>query len=545
MINYGYPEVFTDEGVNMQLLMTDGTVTVSGDNYTITGMTVAITNSMIEAESFELNQSICSNDQLLFGSCESASITFVLHDTTIGLKNKVLKTYLIPDNKASRMLQLGVFKVVGDDMSADRRKRTITAYDALYDIINADVTAWYNVELPLATSTKTLSQFRADFLSNFSITAESTTLVNDSIIITRTIEPETLSGADVIKAICELNGVFGMITNEGKFRFLELQADIDTPGLFPRNTLYPANDLYPEDINRDAVVEQSRYIDVQFEDYQAQSITQLVMRTDDNDVGVTVGTSGNTYTITGNFLVYGYNNTVLTTVATNILSKITNRYYTPCTVNAIGNPVREVGDPLRIETKYRSVLMYMLERRLSGIQALRDTYTAQGEQYYSEQLNSVSTQLKQKVDKDSIVIDLDGHMNNTITIKPDSITFGSNGALIVNTDNFTLDADGNATFSGDISGASISAGNHIEAYENAQEYCRLDSGGVTIKDGSYNGSVSADKIIISYGNSSYITLDVDHGITVTSPYHTIDIDSIDGEIRIDGKRVLTTDDLPT
>lgn len=545
MIDYAYPDIFLQDAVTKDLLITDGTVTVSDDDYTVTGQTVLITNDLLDEGAFELKQSISSGTQLQFGSCESASVSFVIHDLTQILKGKTIKIYLIPNHEASKMLQIGVFKVYEDELSADRTRRTITAYDALYDIINADVTAWYNTELPLATSTKTLSQFRADFLSNFGITAESTTLVNDSIVITRTIEPETLSGADVIKAICELNGVFGMITNEGKFRFLELQADIDTPGLFPRNTLYPANDLYPEDIDRDAVVEQSRYIDVQFEDYQAQSITQLVMRTDDNDVGVTVGTSGNTYTITGNFLVYGYNNTVLTTVATNILSKITNRYYTPCTVNAIGNPVREVGDPLRIETKYRSVLMYMLERRLSGIQALRDTYTAQGEQYCSEQLNSVSTQLKQKVDKDSIVIDLDGHMNNTITIKPESITFGSNGALIVNTDNFTLDANGNATFSGDISGASISAGNHIEAYDNAQEYCRLDSGGVTIKEGSYNGSVGADKIRISYGNSSYITLDVDHGITVTSPYHTIEIDSIDGEIRIDGKRVLTTDDLPT
>lgn len=394
MINYSYADDMLVAG-NRDLLITDGTVTVSGTSYSVTGATVTITNELLDQEAFELHQSLNSSSQLTFGSCEASSISFVIHDNIPTLKGKTLKVYLIPNADASKMLQIGVFKVEEDKLSADRTRRNITAYDALYEVINSDVAGWYNTTLPSASSSMTLSQFRAAFLSHFSITAESATLVNDSITITRTIEPEQLSGADVIKAICEINGCFGKITNEGKFRFVELATDIDS-GLFPAEDLYPADDLYPEDIDPNTgFITQSIYTDIQFEDYQSEAITQLTIRTDDEDVGVTVGTSGNRYVITGNFLVFGYNATALTSAATNALTKMSNRPYTPCTVNAMGNPVLETGDPIRVNTKYRGFLSYILERKLSGIQALRDTYTVQGEQYHNDDLNSITSQFKQ------------------------------------------------------------------------------------------------------------------------------------------------------
>ena len=304
MINYSYADDMLVAG-NRDLLITDGTVTVSGTSYSVTGATVTITNELLDQEAFELHQSLNSSSQLTFGSCEASSISFVIHDNIPTLKGKTLKVYLIPNSDASKMLQIGVFKVEEDKLSADRTRRNITAYDALYEVINSDVAGWYNTTLPSASSSMTLAQFRAAFLSHFSITAESKTLVNDSITITRTIEPEQLSGADVIKAICEINGCFGKITNEGKFRFVELATDIDN-GLFPAEDLYPADDLYPEDIDPNTgFITQSIYTDIQFEDYQSAAITQLTIRTDDEDVGVTVGTSGNRYVITGNFLVFG------------------------------------------------------------------------------------------------------------------------------------------------------------------------------------------------------------------------------------------------
>ena len=88
MINYNYADDLLDESKNRNLLLTDGTVTVSGTDYTVTGATITITNAEIDAESFELGQSICSGDQLRFGSCESGYIQFTMHENVAPIKGK-------------------------------------------------------------------------------------------------------------------------------------------------------------------------------------------------------------------------------------------------------------------------------------------------------------------------------------------------------------------------------------------------------------------------------------------------------------------------
>lgn len=483
MIPYSDPDYFYNDAISKDLLITDGTVTVSGTSYTVTGQTVKIENDLLEQEGFELHQSLCSESQIRFGACESNYITFVMHENIPTLKGKVLKVYLIPDSDASKMVQIGVFKVDEDKLSSDRTKRTITAYDAMYDILNSDVAAWYNTELPNSSSTKTMAQFRADLMTHFGLTAESVTLANDSAVIKRTIEPESLSGADIIRAICELNGVFGTITNEGKFRYVELASGIDD-GLFPSETLYPDDALYPQDVNPSVTpMSKARYIDVQFEDYNSEAITQLTIRANDEDVGVTVGTSGNRYVITGNPLVFGYSAADLTTVATNALAKMINRYYKPCTVNAVGNPLFEVGDPIRVATTYRGIVTYIFQRTMRGIQALRDTYTASGEQTINAELNSVASQFKQlanktlklkadidgvsaelteqlddtvygsyaymtsqeiglKVSKSNLVSDLDDEIGSGITIGVNEIKIKSTGTFTVDSTNFKISQSG-------------------------------------------------------------------------------------------------------
>lgn len=480
------------------LLITDGTVTVSGTSYSVAGDTVTITNELLDEEAFELHQSLYSDNQLRYGACESNYITFVMHENIPTLKGKTLTVYMIPDNDASKMLQIGIFTVTDDTLSADRTRRTITAYDAMYDILNADAAEIYNSLLPTKTDSLTLGQLRFAVTAYFGLTQETISLPNDSMVVKRTIEPESLSGADLMRAICELEGCFGTITNEGKFKYVVLSPGLDD-GLFPSDTLYPANDLYPQDVNPNVtVVSKASYTDVQFEDWNSESITQLTIRANDSDVGTTVGTPGNTYVIQGNFLVYGKNATDLTTIGNNILTNMQNRYYRPCTVNAAGNPLREPGDGIRIATTYRGIVTYILQRTMRGIQALRDTYTASGEKECNQQLNSAATQFKQlankivqvkadtdgvqayveeqldstvqgsyanitsgqialKVSKTNIVSDLNVEMDSYITIASNRITFGSTGTLVVDTTNFTLDAAGNATFKGNVTGATITS----------------------------------------------------------------------------------------
>lgn len=386
MINYPYPRAFLRDTVTKDLLITDGVVTVNIDEYTITDDTVTITNPDLESESFELHQSLNSEDQLIFGSCESAYISFVFHpSTTIStLVGKTLKVYVIPDHHPSRILQLGVFKVQEDKLTNNRKARKVVAYDAMYDILNTDMADWYNEIafrqlIPGLEPAVSMSAFRNFFLQYFQIEIEETTLVNDNIVLHKTINPDQLSGADIIKAICEINGVFGQITNEGKFRFVELVKDI-------REESEEVTDLEVE-----------HYIDVEYADYDSKAITGVRIITNEDIQGLgSREEPKNFYVINGNFLIADYKGSALVGVAKKLLTKIINRYYQPLTVNAIGNPVHEVGDAIKvILTDGTELPTYILERTLKGIQGLRDTYTAQGEETAAESLNSTSSRYDQ------------------------------------------------------------------------------------------------------------------------------------------------------
>ena len=378
MIDYNYPDIFMGEAVQKNLLITDGTVTVSGDTYTVTGDTVTITNSELETEAFELHQSINSDMQLRFGSCESAYISFVFRKTNITtLIGKTLKVYIIPNHEASKILQLGVFKVQTDKLSYDGTQRQITAYDAMYDIINSDVTDWYNTQFPNATTTKSLGLLIESFLDHFGLTAENLqSLVNKTRTIRRTIDPEQLSGADVIRAMCEINGVFGMITNEGNFRFKKLLANMRSES---------AAALVHE-------IPIAEYMDIHFDDYDAKRIDAAKIISDKgSDSYAFAPNPVNIYVISGNFLISDYTSNELHRVLMPLRNTLYNNYYTACTVNALGNPVLEPGDSIKVITKQGETYTYVLERHMRGVQALRDTYTAHGEEYSSESLNSISS----------------------------------------------------------------------------------------------------------------------------------------------------------
>ena len=64
------------------------------------------------------------------------------------------------------------------------------AYDALYDVINADVAEWYNTLLPDKDSITTMKAFRDSFFKHFGIEQAGVQLVNDDMKVEKTVEPE-------------------------------------------------------------------------------------------------------------------------------------------------------------------------------------------------------------------------------------------------------------------------------------------------------------------------------------------------------------------
>lgn len=400
MVNYQYAELFKKDSIDKQL-------TIETDD-----KTTKITNVELHQEQFELTESICSESELTIGSCEAAVLKFTVSNIFLPMKDKMITVKTVIDNNTANPFQIGRYKVYSDTPTADRTKRDIVAYDALYDVINADVAEWYNTLLPDKDSVTTMKAFRDSFFGYFGIEQADAQLVNDDMKVEKTVEPEELSGATVLNCICEINGCFGHIGRDSKFHYIYLEQEIQ--GLYPRNNLYPADDLYPRE-PKSTRISKSLYISAQYEDFLVKTIDKLQIRKEEDDIGVIVGSGTNAYVIQDNFLVYGKGSEELTGIANNIYGKIRGIIYRPFSADCKGNPCIEVGDAVRLPTKYEIIESYVLKRTLKGIQALRDNYEATGEEYRSTQVNSVHKSIIQLKGKTNVLTRTIEETNSKIT----------------------------------------------------------------------------------------------------------------------------------
>lgn len=412
MVDYKYSELYKQESVDKQLKITFDSGT--------------ITNTEIPSEQFELTESLTSESQLVFGSCEASEINFRIYNVFLPLKDKWLTVTQTLNGDTENPLQIGKYKVYSDKPTADRSYRDVVAYDSMYDIINADVASWYNsLTFPMQ-----LKSFRDSFFDYFGIDQEEVALVNDDMTIEKTVEPSVLSGKDVIQSICELNGCFGHIGRDGKFQYIHLENSAQ--GLYPSNDLYPAEDLFPIQ-SASTTVEKSLYISCEYEDFISQSITKLQIREKEGDVGGIAGEGDNSYIIEDNFLLYGKSTDELNSIAAKTLEVIGKASYRPFKAEIVGNPCFEVGDAIRLFTKYEIIETYILNRTLSGIQGLRDDFSADGEEYFTEKVNDIQTSITQLKGKTntlertieetrSTITDVESGLQSQITQTAESIT---------------------------------------------------------------------------------------------------------------------------
>lgn len=382
MINSSLKEKYWDSLTDKQMVIS------------VVGTNQKIDNSMLEIGTFALEESLCSESELKFGACEANCVKFTARNTAGNIIGKTISIEETIDGDSENPMPYGVFKVASDVPTADRTKRQITAYDAMYDIINTDVKSWYaGLSFPM-----TLKQFRDSFFAHLGIAQVETSLVNDSMTVNKTIvatqtddssavtEESAISGKTVVTAICEINGCFGNINREGKFEYVFLKAI--TSALYPAEDLFPSDNLFPSDANTESMT--GHYITFDYEDFQSKAITQLEIKTSEDNAGAIVGTAGNNYSITGNFLVSDKTGAELEQIANNLLPIMAQAAYTPiksCT--CVGNPCLTLGEPIRFNTTREIVETYLLQRTLTGVQSKRDSISAQGTQTHSAKVNSI------------------------------------------------------------------------------------------------------------------------------------------------------------
>lgn len=351
-------------------------------NIEVIGTKHVIDNSMREQDTFTLIETLNDGTELKFGSCLPNQISFTGREVPIATKGMKLRVTETLEGNENDPFVYGTYTVQSDTPTADRTKRQIVAYDAMYDIINADVKSWYDgLSFPM-----TLKAFRDSFFAYLGIEQKETSLVNDSMTVNKTLvttqsddssvtAEATISGKTIIEAICEINGAFGNIGRDEKFEYVILKAI--TSALYPAEDLYPREDLFPSDANTESMT--GHYITFDYEAFQSQAITQLEIRADDSTAGAIVGTSGNNYVISGNFLISDKTGAEMKQIANNLLPVIAQAEYTPiksCT--CVGNPCLELGDPIRFNTSREIVETYILQRTLTGVQSKRDSIVSAG-----------------------------------------------------------------------------------------------------------------------------------------------------------------------
>lgn len=548
-------------------------------NTVIKKMTIAtsgglvIRNSNIASENMSLEESLCSEQDLKFGCCEASCFKVRLlecNHSFLGEWLDVTQTiyadedgflllengdYLLTEDgfriqleSADAFSKYGRFKVYSDKPTNDRMWRDLVCYDAMFDILNADMLPWYKT----LTFPMTLKALRDSFFDYLQIPQQTTTLVNDNFQTEGGFLVDgQLSGKTIINAICELNGVFGHISHEGVFEYISLPS-AETIAL---DWYYDGTGAY--------------------EGYVVDNITGIRAIGSDADAGTSVGTTDNVYIVNNNPLIYGTEGTPeLETALTNLLNAIKDITYRPFNVTTYGNPMLPLGTNLVINTRDQVINSFVMSRKLNGIQALKDTYKAVGEEKQPDDVNSLQSQiirsrgkthemevdvnqlkstindpetgvvsiLEQTVERIVMKVDDNGNIVQVelgkdpddesatrFKVDADNISFIADGkieltsnSLEINSTNFKVDTAGNITCNGGtIGGWNINSNSFYKSYQNGDSTYTVKlstQNGASLCSENQFGSRFAQK---AYLKDGYISVENTDGFPLSTNGHEI------------------------
>ena len=357
-------------------------------------------------DTLSLTENLSSGNNIIWGSCEAAKFVLTVADVEDEMTGREFTATLsIGDYK----MAYGIYIVDSvTRLQADRRKRKITAYDRMIKF-DADVSDWYHAMYPTDDATHTVKELRDSLCEEIGVPQEQTALINDGLVVGKTISPESLCGRDVLKAICEINGVFGHFDRTGTLVYVSLQ---DT-GLYPSDTLYPGDDLYPQS-GWAAAEELEYYRSITYEDYLIDGIDRVQVRQEEGDIGAVVGSGGNAYVVEGNFLTYGLGSADLTKLAWSIYDTIAGKTYRPAKIVSYAMPWIEVGDGVRAITTDTEIATFVLTRTMSGIQAMMDTVEAKGTKTQGQEFG-IQNEIIQLKGKTAVIVRSVDEVSATVT----------------------------------------------------------------------------------------------------------------------------------
>lgn len=365
----------------------------------ILGTGTILSDDNIEQENFELEESICSENELYFGLCESAMCKFAVYNVSESLIGKQIHVWqTIGDN--AEVVSLGYFKI-SEETKRDGNTglwKDIVAYDYLSEALDTDVLAWWK---SLWTNNTWLSvgNIWKSLLTHLGIQYTQMSLANDNARITNNINPSNLTARNILQACGELSGVFGQMGRDGKFKWVSIYDASHTSMIYPSETLYPSTSLFPIQLSGASYGSEEELSGTnpiyfadqsQYEDYTVQPIDCVIVQNYDGALATKVGdTETNPYIVFGNFLTWGMSTSEQNLVASNLLAIIYGITYVPNMTSMIGLPYLECGDVIEIVlANDKTIVTPIFQRVLTGIMSLTDAVTAQGTEYRTNKADS-------------------------------------------------------------------------------------------------------------------------------------------------------------
>ena len=351
--------IYTDDCIK-KLMFFDGTTEIS---------------KYVVPDSLKKQDYLCTG-QLNFGEVNSAKIQFKTFEN-LNLTGKMISVKFGTDTEN---VLIGTYKVTYSSTKSNSSIVTITAYDSIKDF-DRDVSDWY-VSLSWPIKLKSL---RKSLCEHVGIETADIKLVNDEIMIQKTVNPSMLNGMEMLFYIGQLNGVFAHAADTYSMEWVSLGKSA-------------------VQIAKSVTYGPAAY---EAKSYSTAAIGGLVIRQEDGDGGVSIG-STNKYVVQGNILVYGYSTDELSLVASRLYDKIKDVQYVPCSIKVKYLPEIKLGSMC----SYDGNIFYVLQRTTSGL--LFDTLTAGGNEYL-ESDTGIESQLIQLRGKANILSRTIEETKNTIT----------------------------------------------------------------------------------------------------------------------------------
>lgn len=369
---------------------------------------ITLGNADIVSEQFKITQTLCEETSLTFGKVCPAQLYVKIFDTQNNYKGQIctvsLSSYDENDNLMGT-IQLGTFTITSDSRTSDKNYRELIGYDALYQLSKYSyLDEW--LDYSAQTSKSNLSTFISVFLNDVRLAISctiDTSYVQSyaygnlaSVKVQGNTGQSTLSYLDMLQMVCEVLGCFAFLDFNGKLRFVQAKqistqlseyaftenADGSTTDESSRQTsakfvAYSPSDYYSGGFT--------------YEDFKTANYTQLSIVADlldgsdttENYTTYTSGTDGVNYTIQQNILTKGWTKTQLGYILTawNHFFDYKNISYNPCDLQKQYDPRIELGDYIQVTTQNNEVVTFpVLKRTINGIVAMKDDYTATGDE---------------------------------------------------------------------------------------------------------------------------------------------------------------------